>query len=45
MSELVSSIEIKKADGKNITFNFQFENGLPVKTMFEVTTDIWMSKK
>ena len=31
MSQLVSSVELKKADGKPITFNFQFENGLPVK--------------
>lgn len=45
MSELVSSVELKKADGKPITFNFQFENGLPVKPLFEVTTDIWVSRK
>lgn len=45
MSELVSSVELKKADRNPIKFNFQFENGLPVKPMFEVITDIWMSKK
>lgn len=45
MSELVSSVELKKADRNPIKFNFQFENGLPVKPRFEVITDIWMSKK
>lgn len=43
MSELVSSVEIKKADGKNITFNFQFENGLPVKPLINVKREIWVN--
>ena len=35
MSQLVSSVELKKADGQPITFNFQFENGLPIKPIIE----------
>ena len=35
MSELISSVELKKADGKPIAFNFQFENGLPIKPIIE----------
>lgn len=35
MSELISSIELKKTDGSPIKFNFQFENGLPVKPIIE----------
>ena len=45
MSELISSVELKKADGKPITFNFQFENGLPVKPIFEVPYTLWVNKK
>ncbi len=45
MSELISNIELKKADGAPIKFNFQFENGLPIKPIIEVPYKIWMSKK
>ena len=45
MSELISSVELKKADGQPITFNFQFENGLPIKPLFEVSYKIWVNKK
>jgi hypothetical protein len=45
MSNLVSSVELKKADGKPITFNFQFENGLPMKPLFEAPYVLWISKK
>lgn len=42
MSELVSSVELKKANGKPITFNFQFENGLPVKPLILAKkADFW----
>ena len=37
MSELVSSVELKKADGNPIKFNFQFENGLPIKPVINAT--------
>ena len=36
MSQLVSNVEFKKSDGKPITFNFQFENGLPMKPLLEI---------
>ena len=45
MSESVSNVEFKKADGKPITFNFQFENCLPVKPIFETPYSLWMNKK
>ena len=45
MSELISSVELKKADGQPITFNFQFENGLPIKPIFETFYTLWMNKK
>ena len=37
MSELISSVELKKADGNPIKFNFQFENGLPIKPVINAT--------
>lgn len=37
MSKLVSSAEFKKSDGSPIVFNFQFENGLPVKNIINAT--------
>ena len=45
MSELISSVELKKADGASIKFNFQFENGLPIKPLLNVNGSIWYSKK
>ena len=45
MSELISDIELKKADGAPIKFNFQFENGLPIKPLLNVNGSIWYSKK
>ena len=45
MSELVSSVELKKADGNPIKFNFQFENGLPIKPLLIVNGSIWYSSK
>ena len=45
MSELISSVEFKKADGQPITFNFQFENGLPIKPLLIVNGSIWYSSK
>ncbi len=45
MSKLISSIELKKADGAPIKFNFQFENGLPVKPIIEPSYEIWFSEK
>ena len=45
MSKLISSVELKKSDGQPITFNFQFENGLPVKPIFEVPYTLWVNKK
>ena len=45
MSKLVSSVELKKADGKPISFNFQFENGLPVKPLLKPSYEIWFSEK
>ncbi len=45
MSELISSIELKKADGAPIKFNFQFENGLPLKHIIEPSYEIWFSEK
>ena len=45
MSELVSSIELKKADGKPIKFNFQFENGLPVKPILKTDFKVGKNKK
>ena len=45
MSELVSNVELKKADGKPITFNFQFENGLPMKTIIETGYTFGFHKK
>ena len=44
MSQSVSSVELKKADGKPITFNFQFENGLPVKPLLKVKREIWINE-
>ena len=44
MSKLVSSVEFKKADGKPIAFNFQFENGLPVKPLIQAPVKIWFDK-
>lgn len=41
MSKLVPSVELKKADGKPIKFNFQFENGLPMKPLYDVSYEIW----
>lgn len=45
MSELVSSVELRKADGKPIKFNFQFENGLPVKPILSVVSAIGETEK
>jgi hypothetical protein len=45
MSELVSSVELRKADGKPIKFNFQFENGLPIKPLLQPSYEIWFSEK
>lgn len=45
MSQLVSSVELKKADGKPITFNFQFENGLPVKPIIDVKSVIGLTQE
>jgi hypothetical protein len=45
MSELISSIELKKADGAPITFNFQFENGLPIKPIIDVKYMIGLTKE
>ena len=45
MSELISNIELKKADGAPINFSFQFENGLPIKPLLNVNGSIWYSKK
>ena len=36
MSELISSVELRKSDGQPIIFNFQFENGLPIKPIIDV---------
>ena len=36
MSELISSVELKKKDDNPINFNFQFENGLPIKPLLNV---------
>ena len=44
MSELVSSVELKKADGKPITFNFQFENGLPMKPILNMAYSIGLTQ-
>lgn len=42
MSKLVPSVELKKADGKPIKFNFQFENGLPMMPLINVSeAEIW----
>ena len=43
MSKLVSSVELKKADGKPISFNFQFENGLTMKPILNISGSIWYS--
>ena len=40
-----SSVELKKADGSPIKFNFQLPNGLPVKTILIPPFDIFKSKK
>lgn len=45
MSKLVSSAEFKKSDGSPIVFNFQFENGLPVKPLFYAEGNIMFSEK
>ena len=45
MSELISSVEFKKIDGAPINFNFQFENGLPIKPLLNANGSIWYSKK
>ena len=44
MSKLVSSVDLKKADNKTITFNFQFKNGLPVKPLLKVKREIWINE-
>ena len=44
MQKLVSSVELKKADGKPITFNFQFENGLPMKSILSMTYSIGLKE-
>lgn len=44
MSKLVPNVELKKADGKPIKFNFQFENGLPMKPLHNVPYEIWSSE-
>lgn len=40
MSKLVPSVELKKADGKPIKFNFQFENGLPMMPVINATYSV-----
>ena len=45
MSELISDIELKKADGAPINFNFQFENGLPIKPLLNVKREVWINEE
>ena len=45
MSELLSSVELKKADGAPIKFNFQFENGLPIKPIIDVEYIVGLTKE
>ena len=45
MSELISDIELKKADGAPIKFNFQFENGLPIKPIIDVEYIVGLTKE
>ena len=45
MSELISDIELKKADGAPINFSFQFENGLPIKPLLNVKREIWINEE
>ena len=40
-----SSVELKKADGSPIKFNFQLPNGLPVKTILTPPFDFVHSSK
>ena len=45
MSELISSVELKKSDDKPIIFNFQFENGLPIKPIIDLEYLIGLTQK
>lgn len=45
MTNLTPSVELKKADGRPIKFNFQFENGLPMMPTYEVPYEIWVNPK
>ena len=45
MTDNQSSISFKKEDGKPITFNFQLENGLPVKPILNPPFDVLKNKK
>ena len=45
MSELISSVELKKTDGTPIKFNFQFENGLPIKPIIDVEYIVGLTKE
>ena len=45
MSQLVSSVELKKTDGSPIKFNFQFENDLPIKPIIDVKYMIGLTKE
>lgn len=45
MSELISSVQLKKADGKPITFNFKFENGLPMKPILKADFKVGKNKQ
>lgn len=43
--DLNSHVVLKKEDGSNTTFNFKFENGLPVKPIIECEYSVGYSKK
>ena len=45
MSKLISSVELEKADGTPIKFNFQFENGLPIKPLLNVKREVWINEE
>lgn len=45
MTDNQSSISFKKEEGKPIIFNFQLENGLPVKPIINPPFDVLKNKK